>query len=61
MNNKINNIILEVTWIITGILSVLAIFFVIKNGYSSRIFLFVLTAFISFLFAWFHHKRRIQK
>ncbi len=62
MNNKLSNLILEIIWIITGILCISAgIFSYIKNGYGTRIILFAAMALISFLFAWFRHNQRKKK
>ncbi|HUV01717.1 MAG TPA: hypothetical protein VMW32_12200 [Bacteroidales bacterium] len=58
MSNR-SLLILEIVWIITGILCVAAaIRFAIINGYSNRILILALMAFISFLFAWMRHRQR---
>jgi len=50
--------ILEIIWIITGVLSiVIAIKIAITTG-GNRIWFFLLMAVISFLFAWVRHKQR---
>lgn len=62
MNNRLSFLILEIIWIITGILCIGAgIFFIMKNGYTNRVLLFGLMALISFLFAWFRHNQRKKK
>jgi hypothetical protein len=56
--NKKYLLILEIIWIITGVLCVvLGIRYAIKTG-GSTTFLFVIMAAISFLFAWFRHSQR---
>lgn len=56
--NKVN-LILEIIWIITGMLCVAAgIRIVAKSGNNTRALLFALMAIISFLFATFRHFQR---
>jgi nicotinamide riboside transporter PnuC len=56
--NKKYLLILEIIWIITGVLCVVfGIRYAIKTG-GSTTFLFVIMATISFLFAWFRHSQR---
>jgi len=51
-------LILEIIWIVTGILSVIvAIRFAMTTG-GSKIIIFALMALISFLFAWMRHRQR---
>jgi membrane associated rhomboid family serine protease len=51
-------LILEIIWIVTGILSVVAaIRFAMTTG-GSKIIIFALMALISFLFAWMRHRQR---
>ena len=58
MSNR-SLLILEIVWIITGILCVAAgIRFAIINGYSNRILILVIMAIISFLFAWMRRRQR---
>lgn len=53
------NRILEIIWIITGILCIAAgINLFIKNGYENRILIFAAMAVISFLYAWFRHSKQ---
>jgi|WetSurMetagenome_2_1015567.scaffolds.fasta_scaffold01342_11 hypothetical protein len=53
------NRILEIIWIITGMLCLAAgLRYFILNGYSNRLLLFLLMAVISFLYAWFRHSQR---
>jgi hypothetical protein len=62
MNNRINYLILEIIWTITGVLCIAAgIYYAVKNGYSNRVLLFALMALISFFFAWFRHSQRKKK
>jgi hypothetical protein len=51
-------LVLEIIWIITGILCVAAgIRFAVTTG-GSKIFIFALMALISFVFSWLRHKQR---
>jgi membrane associated rhomboid family serine protease len=51
-------LILEIIWIVAGILSVIAgIRFAMTTG-GSKIIIFALMAIISFLFAWMRHRQR---
>jgi hypothetical protein len=55
-NNSL--LILEIVWIVTGILSVvIGIRFAIYEG-GPKVFLFALMAGISFTFAWIRHTQR---
>lgn len=59
MTSNKYNLILEIVWIIMGLLCIAAgtRLFIIK-GYETRVLLIALMAVISFLFAWFRHTRR---
>ncbi|OFY66468.1 MAG: hypothetical protein A2V64_13135 [Bacteroidetes bacterium RBG_13_43_22] len=58
MMNKKFLLILEIIWIITGILCIAAgIRYIIKDG-GKMSFVFPLLALISFLFAWLRHRER---
>lgn len=51
-------LVLEIIWIVAGILSVVAgIRFAMTTG-GSKIIIFALMALISFLFAWMRHRQR---
>jgi hypothetical protein len=51
-------LILEIIWIITGLLCIAAgIRYAVTEG-GNRIFIFILIALISFLFAWIRHRER---
>jgi hypothetical protein len=51
-------LILEIIWIVTGILSIAAgIKFAVTSG-GSKTIIFALMALISFVFAWLRHKQR---
>jgi hypothetical protein len=51
-------LILEIIWITTGLLSIAAgIRYAITTG-GNKVFIFVLLAFVSFLFAWLRHRER---
>ncbi|MBK7131711.1 MAG: hypothetical protein IPH69_02500 [Bacteroidales bacterium] len=51
-------LVLEIIWIITGVLSIaIAIRIAVTTG-GNRIWFFLLMAVISFLFAWLRHKQR---
>jgi len=51
-------LVLEIVWISTGVLSILAgIRFAFTNG-GNKVFIFALMAFISFIFAWLRHNQR---
>jgi len=55
-------LLLEIIWLITGTLCILAALRLMAvNGYSSRILLFLAMAAVSFLFAWFRHRQRKKK
>jgi hypothetical protein len=57
MNNKLR-VAIEVVWIITGLLCIVAgVRYAISTG-GSRTYLFALMALISFAFAWFRHNQR---
>ena len=50
------NRILEIIWIITGILCIAAgIRLLVIKGYDNRILIFGIMAVISFFYAWFRH------
>jgi hypothetical protein len=56
--SKKHLLILEIIWASTGILCIAAgIRYAITTG-GSRIFIFILMALISFLFAWLRHRER---
>jgi Flp pilus assembly protein TadB len=56
--NKKHLLILEITWAVTGLLCIAAgIRYAIVTG-GSRIFIFIIMAVISFLFAWKRHRER---
>ncbi|MGA1978386.1 MAG: hypothetical protein ABSG89_11095 [Bacteroidales bacterium] len=58
MRSKRYLLIIEIVWIITGLLCVAAgIGYAINTG-GSRIFVFGLLAAVSFLFAWLRHRER---
>jgi hypothetical protein len=51
-------LVLEIIWIVTGVLCIAAgIRFAIAGG-GGKVFIFALMALISFLFAWLRHKQR---
>jgi len=55
-NNSL--LVLEIVWIVTGILStVIAVRIALTSG-GNRIWFFLLMALISFLFAWIRHNQR---
>jgi hypothetical protein len=57
--NKKYLLILEIIWIITGILCIGAgVRFALSNQGSFKILIFILMAAISFLFAWLRHRER---
>jgi hypothetical protein len=56
--NKKSLLILEIVWIIVGFLCIAAgISFAFKTG-GSRVFVFILMALVSFVFAWARHHQR---
>jgi len=58
MMSKKHLLVLEIVWITTGILSLLAgIRYLILEG-GNRIIVFIILALVSFLFAWIRHKER---
>jgi len=51
-------LILEIIWIVTGVLCIAAgIRYAITTG-GSKIFIFALMSLISFVFAWLRHRQR---
>jgi hypothetical protein len=56
--NKKFLLILEIIWIITGILSIAAGIRYLISGGGKMFFIFPLLAIISFLFAWIRHRER---
>ncbi len=51
-------LVMEIIWITTGVLSVVAgISYAITSG-GSKVFIFASMALISFVFAWLRHKQR---
>jgi hypothetical protein len=58
MMNKKFLLILEIVWIITGILSIAAgIRYIIKDS-GNKFYIFPVLALISFIFAWLRHRER---
>jgi hypothetical protein len=56
--NKKSLLVLEIVWIIVGILCIAeGIRFAILTG-GSRVFIFILMALVSFVFAWMRHRQR---
>jgi len=56
--NKKYLLILEIVWIVTGVLCIAAgIRYAVKTGGAASL-LFLLMALISFLFAWIRHRQR---
>jgi hypothetical protein len=56
------NLLLEIIWLITGTLCILAaVRLLTLNGYTNRILLFLVMAVVSFLFAWLRHRQRKKK
>lgn len=56
--NKKYLIVIEIIWIATGILSIVAgTKYAITEG-GPKIFIFILLALVSFLFAWVRHRER---
>jgi hypothetical protein len=51
-------LILEIVWISTGILCIAAGIKYAMTGYSSKIPIFALMAFVCFVFAWVRDKQR---
>jgi hypothetical protein len=51
-------LILEIIWIATGVLSIVAGVKVALTGGGDKVFFFALMALISFVFAWLRHKQR---
>jgi uncharacterized membrane protein YkgB len=56
--NKKYMLVLEVIWIITGILCLVAGFRYAAGSGGNRTFIFFLLATVSFLFAWFRDRER---
>ncbi|MCX6333262.1 MAG: hypothetical protein NT092_03060 [Bacteroidia bacterium] len=56
--NKTFLLILEIVWIITGVLSIFAGIRFANRAGGPGVLIFVLLAIISFLFAWFRHRQR---
>jgi len=57
MSNK-SLLVIEIIWIVTGILCVIAgIRFALTSG-GNKIFIFAIMALVSFAFAWFRHNQR---
>jgi hypothetical protein len=58
MSNK-SLIVMEIIWIITGILCVIGgIRLALSGGGGNKIFVFAVMAMVSFAFAWFRHNKR---
>jgi hypothetical protein len=51
-------LIMEIIWIVTGVLSLAAGIRCISSGDDKKIVIFVLLALVSFIFAWIRHKQR---
>jgi hypothetical protein len=51
-------LILEIIWVITGILSIAISIRIATTTGGYRVWFFALMALISFLFAWIRHKQR---
>jgi hypothetical protein len=51
-------IIMEIIWIVTGALCLIAVTRLILTGGSNKIPIFVLMSLICFVFAWVRHKQR---
>jgi len=58
MMNKKYLIVIEIIWIATGILSILAGIKYAITECGPKIFIFILLALVSFLFAWLRHRQR---
>ena len=59
MKSNKSNLILEIIWLITGVLCIAAgIRMFITGGYNNRLLIVLLMAFVSFLFARFRHIQR---
>jgi hypothetical protein len=57
MSNK-SLLVIEIIWIVTGILCVIAgIRFALTSG-GNKIFIFAIMALVSFVFAWLRHNQR---
>jgi hypothetical protein len=56
--NKKFLIVLEVTWIITGVLCLIAGIRYASGPGNNKTFVFFLLAVVSFLFAWFRERER---
>jgi hypothetical protein len=56
--NKKFLIVLEVTWIITGVLCLIAGIRYASGPCNNKTFVFFLLAVVSFLFAWFRERER---
>jgi len=57
MSNK-SLLVIEIIWIVTGTLCVIAgIRFAVTSG-GNKIFIFAVMALVSFAFAWFRHNQR---
>lgn len=55
-NNSV--LILEIIWIATGTMCIAGAVKTASSTGGSKIYLFLLMAVISFIFAWFRHKQR---
>jgi hypothetical protein len=51
-------LVLEIIWIVTGLLCIAAATRLAINNGGSKIIIFALMALISFMFAWLKHKQR---
>jgi hypothetical protein len=58
MMNKKFLLILEITWIITGVLSIAAGIRYLVVGGGKMFFIFPLITLVSFFFAWIRHRER---
>ena len=56
--NKTFLLIVEIIWIITGVLSIAAGIRYLTAGGGKLLFVFPLLAVVSFLFAWIRHRQR---
>ena len=59
MTSPKSHLLLEIIWLITGLLCIAAaVRLYAVNGYNNRILVFILMALVAFLFARFRHNQR---
>lgn len=49
---------MEIIWIILGIASIAAAVIYARGTGGPKVFIYILIAMVSFLFAWFRHRQR---